>query len=32
MSFVEFKDVYKRYRMGDVVISAVEDLAKNLKQ
>ena len=32
MSFVEFKDVYKRYRMGDVVISAADGVTFQIQQ
>ena len=32
MSFVEFKDVYKRYRMGDVVIAAADGVTFQIEE
>ena len=32
MSLVEFKDVYKIYKMGEVTINAVEGVSFNIEQ
>lgn len=32
MSFVEFKDVYKRYKMGEVTITAVDGISFEIEQ
>ena len=32
MSLVEFKNVYKRYKMGEVVINAVDGISFKIEQ
>ena len=32
MSFVEFKNVYKRYKMGEVTITAVDGISFEIEQ